>query len=1211
MFGDRSVRLLLSICLWNCGLTASVLAQIVPDNSLGNNNSVVTEDVTIEDAIADIIEGGVVRGQNLFHSFSEFNIGNNQQVYFANPSNITNILSRVTGSNPTEILGTLGVNGAANLFFLNPNGIIFGENAALDLNGSFFATTAESFEFGDDYSYSASNPDSPPLLTVNIPVGLQFGSEIEAIEVRGSGHDLILDPQLTFDLDTRPSGLGVAAGNTLALIGGEINFSGGNVTAPAGRIAFGSVDRPEEVKLIEQDGKFSFAYDNFDAFADVNLTQASSLNLSGDGAGSLQIQAQNINLLDSSVIIANTMGLENGGSLNLQAADSFNIIGSQTTTTDFPSAIFTQVSSGAAGDGSKIAIAAAKLRLQDNALLRTSTAGSGNAGTIALDVQQAELANQTSQSFRAGTGLISRVDRGATGRGGDIEIEVRSAETELLPQADPYEVQPGELQLSGGAKIELLTKSQGEGGNLFLTADRLDVLGKVADQLVFSSINTEVSEQRGQTANNGGSLNIMVDRLRLEDSGQITSSTSGSGNAGSIKITANDIDIIGSSSTELADINSDFSSNISTSSANGNPEATGNEGNLTIESDRLTITSGGAVSSETKGIGDSGDLEVDVNTLLLENGGQISSSNNGLGRSGKLSVNAEDITITGFNSDKASGLFSSTTISEEAEVTADLPEAEPIERIESNNFTINSKNLTVRDGGEIISSTFGVADAENLEINVDNTLMVENGGRIGSFTLGEGNAGDLKINSINTIDDNNQIIMTGTRTVSNLDSSASTTPSSLFSRVEVGARGDGGEIEVKTKNLQIDRGATISANTFGAGNAGNILLDANNGDIAVRDSNEIDGIRSGISSRVENPSTGNGGDINIVNVDRLLVTDGGAIGVDAKTNEVRFSISGRDRVSAGEVNIAANNIEIRGILDDETRLPSRISAFSEGKSDSGTVTIEAQQQLQILDGAEISVRNRDEGSAGNIVITAEKLTLNGGQLDAEVNAGDRGNVKLVTGDIEIRRQGSVNTQARGSATSGNINIENSGNIFLEDSKIVADATMGNAGSIQINTSGLFKDSTSEISASSELGIDGVVELNTSFDVARSLGAAFPQKPLDPNLKSNQSCQTNDNKDNFAYVGRGGLPINPLDSIMSDFSSIDWGTNSTMANSINSFERQDIARDYNLDDRFVESNSNHLTEAVGWQTNSAGNIELIASTSRPVFSWQNYQCPVAK
>ena len=1211
MFGDRSVRLLFSICLWNCSLTAPVLAQIVPDNSLGNNNSVVTEDVTIEDAIADIIEGGVVRGQNLFHSFSEFNIGNNQQVYFANPSNITNILSRVTGSNPTEILGTLGVNGAANLFFLNPNGIIFGENAALDLNGSFLATTAESFEFGDDYSYSASNPDLPPLLTVNIPVGLQFGSQINPIEVRGSGHDLILDPQLTFDLDTRPSGLEVAAGKTLALIGGEINFNGGNVTAPAGKIAFGSVDRPEEVRLIEQDGEFSFAYDNFNAFADVNLTRASSVNLSGDGAGSLQIQAQNINLLDSSVIIANTMGLENGGSLNLQATDSFNIIGSQTTT-DFPSAIFSQVLSGAAGDGSKMAIAAAKLKLQNNALLRTSTAGSGNAGTITLDVQQAELANQTNQSFRAGTGLVSRVDGGATGRGGDIEIEVRSAETELLPQADPYEVQPGELQLSGGAKIELLTKSQGEGGNLFLTADRLDVLGKVADQLVFSSINTEVSEQRGQTANNGGNLNIMVDRLRLEDSGQITSGTAGSGNAGNIKITANDIDIIGSSSTELADINSSFSSNISTSSANGNLEATGNEGNLTIQGDRLTIINGGAVSSETKGVGDSGNLEVDVNTLLLENGGQISSSNNGLGRSGKLSVNAEDITITGLNSDKASGLFSSTNrVSEEAANTADLPEAELIERIESNNFTINSKNLTVQDGGEIISSTSGVADAENLQINVDRTLTVKDGGRIGSFTLGEGNAGDLKINSINTIDDNNQIIITGTRTISNLDSSANTTPSSLFSRVEVGARGNGGEIEVKTKNLQIDRGATISANTFGTGNAGNILLDANNGDIAVRDSSEIDGIRSGISSRVENPSTGNGGDINIINVDRLLVADGGAIGVDAKTNEVRFSVSGRDRVSAGEVNIAANNIEISGILDDETRLPSRISAFSEEKSDSGTVTIEAQQQLQVLDGAEISVRNRDEGSAGNIIITAEKLAINGGQLDAEVNAGDRGNIKLVTGDIEIRGQGAINTQAKGNATSGNISIENSGNIVIEDSEIVADATTGNAGNIQINTSGLFQDSTSEISASSELGIDGVVELNISFDAARSLGAAFPQKPLDPNLKSNQSCQTNDNKDNFAYVGRGGLPINPLDSIISNFSSIDWGTNTTVANSINSFERKDIARYYDLDARFVESNSNYLTEAVSWQTNSAGNIELIASTSRPVLSWQNYQCPAAK
>ena len=876
----------------------------------------------------------------------------------------------------------------------------------------------------------------------------------------------------------------------------------------------------------------------------------------------------------------------------------------------FPAAFLLMYRRRETGAGSNLAIAAAKFKLQDNALLRTSTAGDGDAGTVFLDVGQAELVNQAKQSFRAGTGLISRVDEGATGRGGDITVGVRSADTELLPQSDPNEVEPGELQLSGGARIEVTTQSQGLGGNLSLSAKRLDILGKVEDRLIFSSISTEVSQRQAQITKDGGSLNITVDRLRLEDSGQITSSTVGSGDAGDIKIAAGEIDIIGSFSTETdTSVNGNFSSNISTSAANGNLEATGNEGNLTIESDRLTIIDGGTVSSETKGFGNSGNLEVKVNSLLLENGGAVSSSNNGLGNSGKFGLDAEEITIAGFNRNQASGLFSSITrVSAEAE-------AEATARTEDRSFTVDSRNLTVKDGGEIISSTSGVADAQELEINVDN-MLVENGGRIGSLTLGEGNAANILINSsldrINPIDDNNQIIVTGTRTINNGDGSVTTIPSSLFSQVEVGARGNGGEIRVATKKLQIERNATIAANTFGTGNAGNIFIDAQDGSITVRDSGEIDGIRSGISSGVEDPSTGDGGNIDIENVDLLIVTDGGAIGVDAKTEQVRFSVSGDDRVAAGSVDIAANQIEVSGSLDGGN-LPSSISAFSQGQSDSGAVTVQAQQELQIIDGAEISVRNQDEGSAGNIKIIADKLTINGGQLDAEVNAGNRGNVKLITGDIDIRGQGGINTQARGNATSGNISIENSGNIFLQDSEIIADATTGNAGNIQIDTAGLFQDSASEISASSDLGIDGIVELNTSFDAARSLGAAFPQKPLDPSLRSNQSCEANEDKNNFAYIGRGGLPINPLDSIMSDFSSIDWGIDTTVADSSDRFERQALISNYVLDNdnRAIEpNNAEQLTEAVAWQTNSAGNIELIASTNKPGFSWQNYRCPVA-
>lgn len=169
---------------WAIALTTAILstplspiqAQLTPDTTLGAENSRVTPNMLIQGLPTDQIEGGAERGVNLFHSFRDFNVANGQRVYFANPTGISNILTRVTGNNPSEILGRLGVNGGANLFLLNPNGILFGPNASLDIRGSFTASTANSFTFPNGEQFSATNPAAPPLLTINVPIGLQYGA---------------------------------------------------------------------------------------------------------------------------------------------------------------------------------------------------------------------------------------------------------------------------------------------------------------------------------------------------------------------------------------------------------------------------------------------------------------------------------------------------------------------------------------------------------------------------------------------------------------------------------------------------------------------------------------------------------------------------------------------------------------------------------------------------------------------------------------------------------------------------------------------------------------------------------------------------------------------------------------------------------------------------------------------------------------------------
>ncbi|MGH8001313.1 MAG: filamentous hemagglutinin N-terminal domain-containing protein, partial [Brasilonema sp.] len=178
-----------------------IFAQITPDDTLGSEGSIITPNVDVKGLPAELIEGGATRGVNLFHSFLEFNIGEGQRAYFANPVQIENILSRVTGNNLSNILGTLGVLGNANLFFINPNGILFGPNAQLDIRGSFVASTANSIVFNNGLEFSATNPGAPPLLAVNITPGLQYGTNHPGATITNAG-TLAVEKDLTLSADS-------------------------------------------------------------------------------------------------------------------------------------------------------------------------------------------------------------------------------------------------------------------------------------------------------------------------------------------------------------------------------------------------------------------------------------------------------------------------------------------------------------------------------------------------------------------------------------------------------------------------------------------------------------------------------------------------------------------------------------------------------------------------------------------------------------------------------------------------------------------------------------------------------------------------------------------------------------------------------------------------------------------------------------------------
>lgn len=223
-----------------CVLTSlPVTAQIVPDGTLPANSSIQTQ------GNSSILTGGTRAGSNLFHSFEQFSVSTGNTAYFNNASDIQNIISRVTGGAVSNIDGLLQTNGTANLFLLNPNGIIFGPNARLDIGGSFVGSTASSLKFADGTQFSATAPQTTPLLTISVPIGLQYGGNPGRIGVQGNGQGL----RTTSELIDTTAGLRVQPNQTLALVGGDVTLEGGTLKTAGGRIELGSVAGSSLVNL--------------------------------------------------------------------------------------------------------------------------------------------------------------------------------------------------------------------------------------------------------------------------------------------------------------------------------------------------------------------------------------------------------------------------------------------------------------------------------------------------------------------------------------------------------------------------------------------------------------------------------------------------------------------------------------------------------------------------------------------------------------------------------------------------------------------------------------------------------------------------------------------------------------------------------------------------------------------------------------------------
>lgn len=691
-------------------LSTASFAQIAPDPTLSAESSVVTPNLVINGMQSDRIDGGAKRGTNLFHSFQEFNIESGRGAHFTNPDQVTNILTRITGTNPSHINGTLGVLGNANLFFVNPNGIVFGPSARLQLNGSFLGSSASSINFADGNTFSATNLQTAPLLTVSVPVGLGLSSNSGAIRVQGRGHSLyVLDPTFSPFVGAGSSltGLRVQPGKTLALVGGDVDLEGGTLTAVQGRIELGSVSSGV-VSLSPSLSGWNLGYEGVQSFQDIRLSERALADTSGLGGGNIQFVGRRVMLTDGSIAGIQNRGFQPAGSISVNASESLEVVGTASDGS-LASSIFNETLG--TGNGGDIAISTKRLLVQDGGGIFTRTFSAASGGNLTVNASglvQLTGFSIDNPSYRSSIATVTY----SSGRGGDLTVSTER------------------LIVLNGAFTAGAAFGTASGGDVMVNAtESVELIGY--EPSLFSP-----STLGASTLNTGdaGKLTINTRRLVVRDGGRVDASTGASGDAGSVTINASEsVDVSGT-------VPGSRNPSLVTSSANIldpafqqlyrlPPVPSGASGDVTINTERLSVRDAGLISVRNDGSANAGTIRVNANSIVLENLGSITAAT-ASGEGGNIFLQAQNlqlhhnaaITATAGGSGNGGNLTIDTgtlTALENSDITA---------------------NAIQGSGGNIQISTQGIFRSADSDITASSELGISGAVQVTALSLDQQNA---------------------------------------------------------------------------------------------------------------------------------------------------------------------------------------------------------------------------------------------------------------------------------------------------------------------------------------------------------------------------------------------------------------------------------------------------------------------------------------